>query len=563
MAIRVTQHTMYNDMVGKMQKNLSGYMESVEQGSSQKKINRPSDDPAGTYRVLTTRVDISNTTQYRENVDTAKGWLNLADDVLSKQVATVMTDLKALAEQASTGTYNASQRQIMADQARQYFGQLLNLSNTEFEGKSIFAGHRYDKNAFEEGLAITTWDKNWDAMVNNGNGLPDNNKITIEGASETTVLVEFVTDEAGATEPLQEGTKYRWSNDSGATWQAGTVSTDEKGNFVLRPEGSGVVVTIPNQFCQLDENGELIRDADGQLIPSDEVLITGKHSSESTGANNGTMLYIRPGAFYQGDDKDPPVDITVMGNEAFKKGVEVSAEGSFGKNVLVRIDGQLPKDADGNLQPVDLKGNEDFYWSYSTDGGNNWITSRGKPTGADALKLPIPGGYMDIDVSGLADKKLPTGTQIMVHPSRADLDYEIMKDTYLSVNSVGKEVFGGYYEGKPALSGENNLFEVVGAFIGYLEGNNQEGCQRTLAALTKAEQQILGEATRIGGMENRLELASDVLSFQAIDQQERLSFVEDIDLTELLTRLTRQQLTYQTVLQSSSMIMQLSLANYI
>ena len=41
------------------------------------------------------------------------------------------------------------------------------------------------------------------------------------------------------------------------------------------------------------------------------------------------------------------------------------------------------------------------------------------------------------------------------------------------------------------------------------------------------------------------------------------SYVEDIDLTELLTKLTRQQIAYQTVLQSSSMIMNMSLANYI
>ena len=42
-----------------------------------------------------------------------------------------------------------------------------------------------------------------------------------------------------------------------------------------------------------------------------------------------------------------------------------------------------------------------------------------------------------------------------------------------------------------------------------------------------------------------------------------MSYTEDIDLTELLAKLTRQQLTYQTVLQSSSMIMQMSLAKYI
>lgn len=77
------------------------------------------------------------------------------------------------------------------------------------------------------------------------------------------------------------------------------------------------------------------------------------------------------------------------------------------------------------------------------------------------------------------------------------------------------------------------------------------------------QQNVLTQTARIGGLENRVSTASDVLSFQKLDQQERLSYTEDVDLTELLTKLTRQQLTYQTVLQSSSKIMQMSLASYL
>ena len=82
MAIRITQRMMYSDMVGQMQRNLAAYMESNEQGSTQKKINRPSDDPAGTYRVLTARDDLNATAQYQTNVDTAKGWIDLGMDIL-------------------------------------------------------------------------------------------------------------------------------------------------------------------------------------------------------------------------------------------------------------------------------------------------------------------------------------------------------------------------------------------------------------------------------------------------------------------------------------------------
>jgi flagellar hook-associated protein 3 FlgL len=138
-----------------------------------------------------------------------------------------------------------------------------------------------------------------------------------------------------------------------------------------------------------------------------------------------------------------------------------------------------------------------------------------------------------------------------------------MKDTYIPINNVGKDIFGGEYDGKPVLPEDEDLFGMVGDFIAYLENNNQEGCQRTLARIATVQEHILTECARIGGLENRVSTAADVLSFQKVDQEERLSYIEDIDLTELLNKLTRQQLTYQTVLQSSSKIMQMSLADYI
>ena len=138
-----------------------------------------------------------------------------------------------------------------------------------------------------------------------------------------------------------------------------------------------------------------------------------------------------------------------------------------------------------------------------------------------------------------------------------------MKDSYISVNNVGKDIFGGYYEGKPALDQSTNLFDMVGEFISYCENNNQEGCQETLTKIASVQQNVLTQTARVGGLENRVSTATDILSFQKVDQQDRLSYTEDIDLTELLTKLTRQQLTYQTVLQSSSKIMQMNLSSYL
>jgi flagellar hook-associated protein 3 FlgL len=115
-----------------------------------------------------TRDDISATEQYESNVDTATGWLQLADDVLGTQLSNAITSLKSLAEQASTGTYTAENRQQIAYQAREIFGEILNLSNTQYEDKNIFAGQRYSSSAFTESLALTSWDENWDAAIDAG-----------------------------------------------------------------------------------------------------------------------------------------------------------------------------------------------------------------------------------------------------------------------------------------------------------------------------------------------------------------------------------------------------------
>ena len=456
-----------------------------------------------------TRNDISATTQYQSNVDTATGWLSLADNVLGTQLSNSLTSLKALAEQASTGTYTAENRKQIADQARQIFGEMLNLSNTQYEGNSIFAGQRYDRNAYEEGLALTSADTNWDTAIQAGD-------YTIQGASSKSMMIQFT-----STGTLDGGAQtFRWSNDGGTTWSTGTTA----GRTLT---ANGVTVTM-----------------------NSDMAVTAADTSAGAGSKNGTLVYIRPTAVYKGDDNDPPPQMTVMGGPA---NLTTSAAGTFGGNVLVRMDGDANLASTGNT----------VNYSYSTDSGSTWVSATATTNGTSQLRLLLPSGYVDMDATTVAGNTVTSGTQILVHPNRADLNLEIMKGSYISVNNVGKDIFGGYYEGKPALSGDTNLFDMVGDFISYCENNNQEGCQQTLAKIATVQQNVLTQTARIGGLENRVSTASDILSFQKLDQQERLSYTEDIDLTELLTKLTRQQLTYQTVLQSSSKIMQMSLASYL
>jgi len=523
MSMRITQSMIYDNYVSQMQTSLGAYMNSAEQGSTQKKINAPSDDPAGTYKVLNLRNSTTYNKQLLSNCDTAKGWLQLEDSVLATQVPTVLTSIKELAEQAATGTYTAEQRLDIAYQVRQQFGSLINLANTEFDGKSLFAGHKYDATAFQEGLALTSTDAALSKQI------ADNNFI-IEGNTDLSVAFQFTEDG-----PLQAGRAFRWTKDGGKTWhEEGKVTTavDNGENYVVMSfDGVDVkmkaaqAATVTVSATNLDELG--------------------------VGRDNGTV-YIRPTAIYKGDVQDV-LNLTYMGTGSAITST-TQAHGTFSGNTLVRF-------PDG----VSSTAGSEFSWSYSTDNGMNWVEAKAT-VGDPTTRLPLPEGYLDLGIGAI-----PANGQIMIHPEDASVDYEIMQGTYISVNGVGKDIFGGYYTDQDGvlrraldnLEPGRNLFEVVGDLIGYLETNCQDGCQEALVRLTQAEEYILTQSTKVGGLENRVDVAYNVLSSQKLDIQERLSYVEDIDLTELLVKMQQQQITYQTVLQSASKIMNMSLANYI
>ncbi len=110
---------------------------------------------------------------------------------------------------------------------------------------------------------------------------------------------------------------------------------------------------------------------------------------------------------------------------------------------------------------------------------------------------------------------------------------------------------------------EPNIFETISDLIAYCETNNSDGCGQSVEDLRKMSEHLVTKLANIGGRSNRVEANLTVMQTHQLNQQERMSNIEDIDLPTLLNNIKKQQVTYQGVLQTSSMIMNLSLLNYI
>ena len=80
--MRVTNNMMRNNSTLNMQKNKVAYDKYLQQYITQKKIQRPSDDPTIAVRALKYRTTISEIDQYLKNIEDATSWMDATETVL-------------------------------------------------------------------------------------------------------------------------------------------------------------------------------------------------------------------------------------------------------------------------------------------------------------------------------------------------------------------------------------------------------------------------------------------------------------------------------------------------
>ncbi len=136
---RITQQGMSNRAVANMQQTLQKLQQLQSEVASNKRIQRPSDDPVGTISALRLRNNIDQSGQIGRNITDATGWLGTADDALNSVVQQVQ-HIRDLALQAQNGTLGASELGAIADEMDSTRSSLIDLANSKYGNRAVFAG---------------------------------------------------------------------------------------------------------------------------------------------------------------------------------------------------------------------------------------------------------------------------------------------------------------------------------------------------------------------------------------------------------------------------------------
>jgi flagellar hook-associated protein 3 FlgL len=145
--MRITQNMMSNIFVTNLRRQTEAMLQRQEQIASQKRINRPSDDPAGMGRVLAGRSALAAIDQYANNIAQGKTRLEASEEIL-KFVDELIQQARSLAEEKSGEGIPGAERALAAKQVKEIDDQVLQLANSKYGGHYLFSGDQTDTAPF-------------------------------------------------------------------------------------------------------------------------------------------------------------------------------------------------------------------------------------------------------------------------------------------------------------------------------------------------------------------------------------------------------------------------------
>jgi len=118
------------------QNTLNTLLEEVSTGKS---VNEPSDNPAAAADMVQNTLETGNVDQYTKNISSVLNTIQTASSVLSN-VASSLTQAVSIGTQGANGTESSDDLQDLAQQVKAILSSVVAAGNTSYEGSYLFGG---------------------------------------------------------------------------------------------------------------------------------------------------------------------------------------------------------------------------------------------------------------------------------------------------------------------------------------------------------------------------------------------------------------------------------------
>jgi len=147
------------DILAAIQQTQAQEQTALEQLSSGKRVNSPSDDPAAAAAEIRNQGTESRIDQYLQSASSLQAMLQTADSTLNS-VVTTLNQAVSLGVQAGNGTLSDSNRQEIVQQVQGIITDVVQLANASFQGSYLFAGTETAQTPFTQSGTTVTYNGN-------------------------------------------------------------------------------------------------------------------------------------------------------------------------------------------------------------------------------------------------------------------------------------------------------------------------------------------------------------------------------------------------------------------
>jgi flagellar hook-associated protein 3 FlgL len=140
MITRVTQRMLTQRSLSDVNGGLARMAAVQQQMATGKKINVPSDDPAGTTTAMRIRSSLADQNQYTRNAQDGLAWLTTVDSTLQGITSQVQRAKTLALQGANTGSMSQTSLDAIAAEIQQIRGSVLQQANTTYLGRPVFGG---------------------------------------------------------------------------------------------------------------------------------------------------------------------------------------------------------------------------------------------------------------------------------------------------------------------------------------------------------------------------------------------------------------------------------------
>jgi len=191
----------------------------------------------------------------------------------------------------------------------------------------------------------------------------------------------------------------------------------------------------------------------------------------------------------------------------------------------------------------------------STDGGSTWsgsydTTGGGNITITDGIVL----NFDDVDFTAGDQFTVPVH-QYRINGDDNSIEVNVGRSASIKKNVTAVDAFQ-YGSGETVFNALDDLRTA-------LLTNDTNGIADSLTALTEGQDNLQTQLADVGARLNRTQARSDLIDAMNLQNEQRRSDIEDVDIVEIMTKLQSQQVAYQAALLSSAKISQVSLLNYL